>query len=738
MSKKYHFEIPKENISKKEISKNPFGKSVPRENFSEHGISLRQLKDNFKEIEFSKKDINTINEIFLQVGTVKNFSIKGQSTKLESLGFKLVSLVPENESLGNFKINGYKFEEFELKLEEYISSDDNTYKTYFAPIENISPIPKEDKLSKEINLESTDKYDVIITFFSGLKTEDIFSLEKLLNVNFKEFNFDYSFSNISNKIISVKSKLNGEEIKKILNEFNSIKDIKLNQEYYVTTSVKGNEIKSGINIIQPSSSSAICIFDSGITTVGNILPNLVRSRINNYLPLGSVTPQYSHGTFVASRCLFGDNIEYQIAQNNLSPYCYVIDVPIFGLDLFGNIKGLNDFDLGRAITEVVESLYTEVKVYNLSLGSPLALLDNYRSHLGNTLDVLSKDYNVLFVVSSGNITSNLGTYPVDHFDHPNARIGSPAESLLSLTVGSIAKYEYDGSLSKGNQISPFSRVGPGTDGGLKPELVTHGGNLLSPYDLNPFSRIASCGLFDDGISLSYDNGTSFSSPIVSRYAQILFDYYPFANVNLIKALLIHFSEKRNISENFEFDYKYTGFGEPIIERAMYANNAATYLYQGNLDTNNYEYIKFNIPYQFSDIDLGSKLKLKITIVYNPEVDLNNSYEYSKSRLSVKLIKNSTLGLKEISLSDSNNYFRQWSPILQFEKSFTRNFVAGEWFVALRLFTRGVLDDNYTQDYSIVIEVIDENGIINVYDVIKSDTSLNYNSNENIEDSINYA
>ncbi|MDF2832815.1 S8 family peptidase [Chryseobacterium indoltheticum] len=738
MAKKYHLEIPKDNISKRQINKNPFGISIQREDYTKHGVSLREIKNSFKQHEFIKKDIPVISEIFLQIATVNKYSIKSQTTKLEHLGFKLVSLVPQNVSIGNFKISDKKFEEFEEKLEEYISSVDNTYKTYFSPIEKIDSIPEENKLANEIDLSSTEKYDVIINFFSGLTREEILNLEKLLNSDFKGLQLDFQFSNISNKIISVKSYLNGIEIQKLLNEFNSIKDIQVNQEYFVTTSVKGNEIKADVKIAHPSSSSAICIFDSGITTVGKIIPHLVRNRINSYLPSGTIRPQYSHGTFVASRCIFGDNLEYQISQNNLNPYCYVIDVPVFGIDYYGNIKGLNDFDLGKAITEVVESLYKEIKVYNLSLGSTLSLIDNHRTHLANILDILSKDYDVLFVVSSGNISSSLGSYPTEHFNHPNARIGSPAESLLSITVGSIAKYEYEGSLSKGNHISPFSKIGPGTDGGLKPELVTHGGNILAPYNLNPFSRIASCGLFEDGVSISYDNGTSFSSPIVSRYAQILFDYYPFANVNLIKALLIHFSEKRNVSENINFDFKFTGFGEPIIDKALYAYNSATFLYQGNLDSDNYDYIKFNIPNQFVNKNFDSKLKLKITIVYNPEVDINNFIEYSKARLSVKLVKNTNQGNKEISLSDSNTYFKQWSPILQFEKTFTRNFIDGEWFVALRLYTRGNILNTYTQDYSIIIEVIDENGIINVYDIIKNDKSLDYNSNESIDDSINYA
>lgn len=57
---------------------------------------------------------------------------------------------------------------------------------------------------------------------------------------------------------------------------------------------------------------------------------------------------------------------------------------------------------------------------------------------------------------------------------------------------------------------------------------------------------------------------------------------------------------------------------------------------------------------------------------------------------------------------------------------------------IKLYTRSITDVNFKQDYAIIIEVMDENGNINVYDEIKNDTSLNYNSFENDVYNINYA
>ena len=169
MAKKYHFEIPTENISKRKINKTGFGESVQRINYSEHGNYLKSVKDSFKEHEFLKKDLQVISDIFLQISTLENLSIKSQSSKFESLGFKLVSLIPDNKSLGNFKIDDDKFEEFELKLEEYISTEENKYRSYFASIENIKAIPNETKISTDIDLTSEKKYDVIINFLAESK-----------------------------------------------------------------------------------------------------------------------------------------------------------------------------------------------------------------------------------------------------------------------------------------------------------------------------------------------------------------------------------------------------------------------------------------------------------------------------------------------------------------------------------------------------------------------------------------
>jgi hypothetical protein len=112
---------------------------------------------------------------------------------------------------------------------------------------------------------------------------------------------------------------------------------------------------------------------------------------------------------------------------------------------------------------------------------------------------------------------------------------------------------------------------------LKPEIVTHGGNLVDGYAFSP--RISTYGILSDGSQLAVDNGTSFSAPLVSQYAVKLFDAYQGASPNLVKALLCHFSIPRQIPDALNMPpEQFIGFGEPSIDLALFnANHSAAYI-----------------------------------------------------------------------------------------------------------------------------------------------------------------
>jgi hypothetical protein len=153
-----------------------------------------------------------------------------------------------------------------------------------------------------------------------------------------------------------------------------------------------------------------------------------------------------------------------------------------------------------------------VKVINLSVGDLNRPFDSELSPWARLLDWLSYKYQVLFVVSAGNASMELtldtpreslsGLSPDQRHqlaltallsDSVNRRLLTPAESINSLTVGAVhadaatfptVPNRYD--LFREYGVSPYSCVGHGFRGAIKPDIVLPGGRVL--HRENPVGR----------------------------------------------------------------------------------------------------------------------------------------------------------------------------------------------------------------------------------------------------------
>jgi hypothetical protein len=716
---KFHFKIPKENVKNRAYVKTGGGETVSRQDHGKHGVKLRGQTQKLIITEQSKKDFAYTTDLYLQISTPKDVTLKSQRLKIQELGFEVISLSSFNKSLGTARMKKEFIPKFEQRLDGYINSKDHVGKSYFSPIEEISSIPIETKVKVDLVSEPEKKVSIIINLFNILEPKERLAINGSILEGIKEFSEEVNHHNFVNGITSIECTLQTKYISKIISEFSTIKEIKPNHTFFIENAVNVDVMPASIKVLPVESGSTVCIIDSGISNANGIFSSILKKRNIKHLPVGSIDSSYNHGTFVASRFVFGDNIDDCLSSHSLKPYCYVMDLPVFGVDSSGAFTCPTEFGLRGAIEDVVVNNYKSISVYNLSLGIPKAIKDYEFTELAKLLDYLSKEYKVLFVIAAGNISKELGTFPSGHFGNSESRIGCPAESLLGLTVGSIAKFTNGISLSKENFISPFSRMGPGADLGVKPEVVAHGGNLIKPYNEAP--RVSSYGISADGMNLSVDNGTSFSAPIISQNAQKLFDYYPDSDPNLVKGLLCHFAEPRGVHTGLTGSFSdYVGFGEPNIDNALVAgDNNAAYIYEGLLNQTEYQYVSFHVPDTLAEVNKNTKLKVKITVTYDPPVNPDNEMEYSKSRISAKLFKPTARGMKPITISGGSKFNLPWNPIIQFEQSFTRGYFSGGWSLSLRLYTRGNLADDYLQDYSVVIEVIDTEGGTNVYHDIEA-------------------
>ena len=68
----------------------------------------------------------------------------------------------------------------------------------------------------------------------------------------------------------------------------------------------------------------------------------------------------------------------------------------------------------------------DIKVWNLSLGSPEPIKDNFISPEAAELDRIQSEYDVIFIVA--------GTNTPDGLVHPEMKVGSPADSLNAIAM----------------------------------------------------------------------------------------------------------------------------------------------------------------------------------------------------------------------------------------------------------------------------------------------------------------
>lgn len=704
------------------------GKTYQRGDYTSHG---RRLLTNVKEtasIIETRLDSQLIEDVVFAVVTANDTNIKDNRSRLSKIGVEIVQLDPSSDKRGVAISTKEKFREFSNKILEYANTEANKGKSYLAPIESIEEVDPVKKI--DIDLLDAGVHSCIIYLYpilTGLQQNAV------LQAISKEITSDPEaktrFMRSSASGYALTAVLSSEKIIKIAEEYNSVRLIKANSSLQLDRSETGSALSSGTYLKPPTSDVKVGIIDSGIAKSSPFISPLIAKV---YQDLGTgITLDTDHGTLVASRVAFGENIEAQVSSGVLEPVCKLVDIPIFWNDSKGKAHSLQESDVINLLNNFIPE-NKDVRIFNLSFGNYIPISDNRVSSLGSELDALAKLYDVTFIIASGNLRHNnpndWSLFPT-YIGSPSSRIHSPGESILGLTVGSYSHKQDMTDIARPMELSPFSRTGPGLDGGIKPDLVSVGGNCYVSGGSGGFRHIsAAVGLNARGTHLAYNVGTSFSAPIVSHYAaRILGDMRDISS-NLLKCYLVHFASKEGLhsSASLRPDNSY-GFGE--FQMADYTGehaNRMIFIHEGSITKDKYVHIPFHIP---SSIDKISKksLKVKFTVVHNPDVDVVNPSEYSLADITYSLSKRYSGIRKAVAESNSglSRYSKKWSPIIKYERTFSRNFSAGEWELRLRLFTRGALDKKYSQDYAVIIECIDETNTIDIYKDLISEHASAY-------------
>ena len=349
----------------------------------------------------------------------------------------------------------------------------------------------------------------------------------------------------------------------------------------------------------------VCIIDSGIQEEHPLLKNaidsgnsisLIPSEINLTADMVS---NGGHGTRVAGAVLYPRIIPN---QGSYKAVCWLQNARILNSDC-----RLSDrLYPPSLLNDIVEYYYnqtaTRTRIFNHSLASDAPCRTRYMSSWAFTIDQLSYEKDILFIVAAGNIPLDgyrtlprlsvrhhllAGREYPDYLTENSCRIANPSQSFQALTVGSITSDSFRdlslSSLGKKDEPSPFSCSGLGIWDTIKPEVVEYGGDILKDDNQPPTLRCNSntspelvrstLGSGSSPLVAADAFGTSFAAPRVTHIAARLAAEFPTESCLLYRALIVQSARWPDWALAKTNEEKYNvirqiGYGIPNLERAI--------------------------------------------------------------------------------------------------------------------------------------------------------------------------
>ena len=447
----------------------------------------------------------------------------------------------------------------------------------------------------------------------------------------------------------------------------------------------------------PALLETVVVIDSGVDFSKT---PLLDSFILEHWTAADVTPtDTSHGTQVASRVILGDLLGQQVLTGRLKPQARVIDACIVGSG------SLSDDEMILRVKEVVETFHTRAKVYNLSMNNSRPIQSDRISLIAYEIDNLSRKYGVVFTISAGNHRVWTAHDSFENFlDDDEILIAAPAESYLALTVGAINDEDDPNSISRKDELSPYSRIGPGFAKNEKPDLVAPGGNQSKQNGAIFGTKVIS----NAGECLS-TSGTSFAAPVIAGHLASLMANIPPENAPMVaKTLLLHLADpvytyEQLSEEEIAFGKRLYGHGRSSVSRAISSTpHRVTFVAQGELNRLTKHRVKFYVPEVLADdTGRGHPAIVTVTSLVLPPLDHTKGLEYLGAFASASLHKKNQSGLPSANPRKVSSGRKKWQSIYHFKKEFC-SFQPGDWEVWLELFTRWDTDREENIPYVLAI------------------------------------
>ena len=458
---------------------------------------------------------------------------------------------------------------------------------------------------------------------------------------------------------------------------------------------EGYNYKSQITIVKPSNEPVVGVidthFDSGVYFNEWVeYHNCLDSNI-------TLEPQdYLHGTAVSSIIVDGPSFNPRLQDN-----CGHFRVRHFGVATASSFSSLS---IIRSIRKIVKE-NQDIKVWNISLGSPMEISENFISVEAAELDKIQNEFDVIFVVAGTNREEK----------YKSVKIGSPADSLNSLVVNAVD--------FKGNPAS-YTRKGPVLSFFYKPDVSYYGGDISD--------GITVC----EPLGARKVMGTSFAAPWITRKMAYLI-YIMGLSREVAKALIIDAAAGWDRKDDIRYEKGY-GIVPVRIEDILYSrDDEIKFIITGSMEENQIYTYSLPVPQNKN----GFPFFAKATLAYFPKGDRNQGVDYTSTEMDlhfgrvmeqngkpvIKAIdynRQAEEGLNTIYEEDARSLYRKWDNVKHISEELKENgkprkvYETGMWGLSIKTKERLEPKNGRGLPFGVVVTLREMNGVNRIDEFIK--------------------
>lgn len=404
-----------------------------------------------------------------------------------------------------------------------------------------------------------------------------------------------------------------------------------------------------------------------------------------------------HGTAITSLIVDGPSI-----NPDLDDGCGRFRVKHFGVAKKGRFSS---FTILKLIREIIAS-NTDIKVWNLSLGSVLEIHQNFISPEAAELDRIQCEYDVIFIIAGTNKPKEIKN---------EMRLGAPADSLNSLVVNSV---------TKNNEPASYHRVGPVLSFFHKPDISYYGG------DKGEYIRV--CTPYGEG----HVSGTSFAAPWITRKVAFLIYNLRFSR-EIAKALIIDSAAGWNRKDDMSHSIGYGVVPIRVEDIVNSQNDEIRFILTGFADK--YETYTYDIPVPV--VNNKHPFFAKVTLCYFPRCSRNQGVDYTDTEMDIHFgrVKETLerVGIKAIdgNIQDeignyglyegpARNLYRKWDNVKHISEKIKKRkipkkqFGFGSWGLSIKMKDRLTAKKDKKMPFGLVITLKEMNGVNRIDDFIK--------------------